>query len=449
MQILELLNTAIPAEIDHKSRAHSVLGASSSKRWINCPGSVALTRDLPDDDSEDAKLGTSAHELANLCLDHHQDAIEYIGRKVHEHFVDDEMAEAVQSYLDECRLYTGEGWTYWVERKFSLERFNPPVPMFGTGDFVAYHPEQRIIVVVDYKHGVGINVQIQDNPQLRYYALGAVVTLDPTLQIDRVRMTIVQPRVATGLKVKTDEIPIHDLVDWTGELMLHAAQTQAPGAPLRAGSWCRDTFCKARGRCPEEAAEALRTAQVEFDDIVDLAPDLVITEEAFFRAVEAGQAPALAPVRLMGGRELGALKRFSVVLEGFLKTLDEACLAHIAQGGDVEGWKVVDKRPTTRWSPTDERVIAFLTGPAGLPPEKAVTTKPLTPAQARTAIQATLRGLGIKAKDAESMARTMLADKTTSTSSGTKLVSVSDDRDPAAIPGSEFDLLDAPQNPSP
>ena len=434
-------------EVDHKSRAHSVLGASSSKRWMECPGSVALTQNLPDDESEDARLGTAAHELANLCLEQGQDAIEYVGRKVHDHWVDDPMAEAVQVYLDECRLYMGNGWTFWIESRFSLAEFNPPVPMFGTGDFVAHHAGQRLIVVVDYKHGVGVNVRIKDNPQLRYYALGAVVTMPAGVPIDRVRMTIVQPRVAHGPKIKSDEIAIFELVDWTGELMLAAARTQEADAPLRAGSWCRESFCKARGRCPEQANAALRAAQLEFADIELLEPDLVITQEAFFAAQQAGRVPALPRVEMLTGEQIAAALRFRDILEGFLKSLDEAASNLIHSGYEVPGWKLVDKRATQSWIPEPERVIQWLTGPGGLTLDQATHAKPLTPAQARTAMTAQLRQLGFKAKDAESMAREMLKDKISSFSSGTKLVPVEDDRDPAAIPGSEFDLLDAPTTP--
>ena len=58
----------LPAEIDHKSRAHALLSASSAERWINCPPSVALTKDMPDDVSPFAAEGTKAHELAETCL---------------------------------------------------------------------------------------------------------------------------------------------------------------------------------------------------------------------------------------------------------------------------------------------------------------------------------------------------------------------------------------------
>ena len=52
--------------------AHAILGASSSERWFNCPGSVNAIAKLPDKylnlSSPEADEGTLAHEyLAKRC----------------------------------------------------------------------------------------------------------------------------------------------------------------------------------------------------------------------------------------------------------------------------------------------------------------------------------------------------------------------------------------------
>ena len=57
-----------PAEINHSDREHAILSASAADRWINCPPSVALTKDFPDDLSPFAAEGTKAHEIAESCL---------------------------------------------------------------------------------------------------------------------------------------------------------------------------------------------------------------------------------------------------------------------------------------------------------------------------------------------------------------------------------------------
>ena len=42
---------------------HAKLSASGSKKWLNCPGSVAFEKEFPDEESEFAKEGTTAHAL--------------------------------------------------------------------------------------------------------------------------------------------------------------------------------------------------------------------------------------------------------------------------------------------------------------------------------------------------------------------------------------------------
>jgi hypothetical protein len=54
--------------LDHSTRAHALLSASSSKRWLACPPSAVLNDALPDEGSTFAAEGTKAHELAELCL---------------------------------------------------------------------------------------------------------------------------------------------------------------------------------------------------------------------------------------------------------------------------------------------------------------------------------------------------------------------------------------------
>lgn len=87
--------------------AHAILGASSASRWLNCPGSVRLTKDLPDQSSPYAALGSAAHELCDICLNDGSDAAshtgEHITAKGEEFEVDAEMASAVQIYLDYVR----------------------------------------------------------------------------------------------------------------------------------------------------------------------------------------------------------------------------------------------------------------------------------------------------------------------------------------------------------
>jgi len=85
---------------------HSIISASGSNRWLECPGSIDLSRGIPDTSSEAADEGTAAHTLAERCLLQNKNAAEFRGQTItvkdsgRAFIVDEEMAEAVQLYID-------------------------------------------------------------------------------------------------------------------------------------------------------------------------------------------------------------------------------------------------------------------------------------------------------------------------------------------------------------
>ena len=60
--------------------------------------------------------------------------------------------------------------------------------------FIAILISDGTMHVIDYKHGLGILVSAEDNPQMKCYALGALELFDDIYDIDTVSMTIYQPR---------------------------------------------------------------------------------------------------------------------------------------------------------------------------------------------------------------------------------------------------------------
>jgi hypothetical protein len=51
-----------------RSKQHSPIEAGNAKRWMNCPGSVALESKFPASESFYATEGSGAHRLAEKCL---------------------------------------------------------------------------------------------------------------------------------------------------------------------------------------------------------------------------------------------------------------------------------------------------------------------------------------------------------------------------------------------
>src|SRR5690348_12704449 len=59
----------VTQDIDHASRDHAQLGASSCSRWWNCPGCFHLQKSLgtKGHTSIYAMEGTAAHQLGHMC----------------------------------------------------------------------------------------------------------------------------------------------------------------------------------------------------------------------------------------------------------------------------------------------------------------------------------------------------------------------------------------------
>ena len=109
---------------------------------------------------------------------------------------------------------------------------------------------------LDYKHGAGIAVEVENNPQLLDYGLGAL--LADVHPAKRVKLVIVQPRCdhADG-PVRDWEIDAIDLLDFRADLKAYAEATQRADAVLVSGDHCK--FCAAAPLCPalEKKAQAV------------------------------------------------------------------------------------------------------------------------------------------------------------------------------------------------
>lgn len=130
---------------------------------------------------------------------------------------------------------------------------------FGTGDCVLI--ADGTLHVVDYKHGQGVLVEAEGNPQMMLYALGALELFDGIYDISTVSMTIYQPRrenIST-YTVRSKE----SLYRWAEDVLrLASEQAYAGEGALRCGDWCR--FCKAKSECRARAEENMALARYDF-----------------------------------------------------------------------------------------------------------------------------------------------------------------------------------------
>jgi len=368
----------------HAQRAHATWSASSTARNWACPGALTLSENLPETTNPAADWGTCAHEIAELCLRDGGDAAQFIGTvrkgKEHEYEVDEEMAETAQVYVDYVRSGVADGATLWIEEKFSLSPLKPPFEAGGTADAVLHFPESRSLEVVDLKAGRGVIVEVENNKQLRTYALGALLRHDD-LPVDSVTVTIVQPRAPhKSGRTRSETFSAIDLMEWTAELL--AAMRRANDAKfnrptmhsvvwereyLSAGQHCQ--FCKAAGLCPKLRQKALDEARVWFDDLDQ-------PRQNSPRDLDPGELAKVLDMADMIGEWLNAVRKYATSLA--------------ESGVEIPNYQLAEKIGNRKWTASEAQIIATLDA-EGVDPY--APRKVVSPAQAEKALGAKRKAL--------------------------------------------------------
>lgn len=396
----------------HSSRYHCELGPSSSKRWINCPGSVLASRGHEDKGSVYADEGTAAHELAQHCLENGWDAHRFAGWFIDIHAsvpalmflqsgehapeagvfeVDHEMVDGVQLYVDTCRHWAEMpgAEVLFEERVFVSE--DPEIN--GTCDFGVYFPETRHVAIWDFKYGRGVTVLPHENPQAMLYALGLINRLN-NRGVEKVTIGIVQPRTGHehGLVRPWETDPV-ELLEFEYEALEAARLALQPGAPFKAGEWCK--FCPIGGRCATRDAAAYEQARAQFDDH----GEMTLTD------------PATADPEWLAAR-LEHVDR----IEEWCEAIRKHAHAHMEQGRSLPGYKLVAKRANRQWK---EGAAELVADTYNLSEEQLYQPRKVkTPAQ----IEPMLPG---KNKDAR---KALLSPYVSADSKGTVVVPVTDPR---------------------
>ena len=313
---------------------HSKKGASAAHRWINCPGSIRLSEKCvqSDDGSEYAKEGTAAHALAEvklkIALDRPTKADELKEATKSEYF-DGEMDEATDFYRDivlEHYNAAGPGAEMMIEQRVDYSSWVEDG--FGTSDAVIVNDDT--IEIIDLKYGKGVRVDAKENEQMRLYALGAFEIFGDLYDFDKVRMTIVQPRLD---HVSTEEMTLNDLIDWAHEVVEPAAkEADEPDARVCPGDWCR--WCPAKAICRARAEKNLELARYEFAD-----PDLLEEEE------------------------IGEILTKAEELQKWAADLQAYALQQAMDGTTYDGWKLVEGRSVRKYA--DELKVAEVLQKAG------------------------------------------------------------------------------------
>lgn len=238
---------------------HAVLSASGSHRWLNCLPSARLELEFANNESNAAAEGTAAHALCEHKL---KKALHIRSKRPVSDYNTDEMEEHSDAYVEfvmeqlELAKQSCTDPLVLIEQRLDFSCYVPEG--FGTGDCIII--ADKGLHIIDFKYGMGVLVDVVDNPQMKLYALGALEIYDRLYDIEEVSMTIFQPRREN---VSTWTISVKELKDWAeNELKPKALMAYDGEGEYLPGEWC--TFCRAAVKCRARAEEKLKLAQSEF-----------------------------------------------------------------------------------------------------------------------------------------------------------------------------------------
>lgn len=206
-----------------------------------------------------------------------------------------------------------------IEQRLDFSRYVPEG--FGTGDCVIV--ADGTLSVIDFKYGLGVLVNADENPQMMCYALGALELFDDLYDIDSVSMTIFQPRREN---ISTCTMTREELLKWAKEVLVPTAKLAYDGGgEFKAGEHCQ--FCKAKATCRKRAEYNLELAKYDFavPDTLDEAEISYVLTRADELAKWAGDVKEYALQQALNGTFYPGFK----VVEGrsIRKYIDEDAVA--------------------------------------------------------------------------------------------------------------------------
>ena len=315
---------------------HAKFSPSASDRLIHCPPSLLLGEQCGAEDtgSEYSREGTEAHAVGEFLLkealglpcEDPRPALKMYGP---------EMQECAEGYRDtvleiyETMKQTCPDAIISVEQQVSFEEY--VAGGFGTSDCVILGDGH--MYVIDYKHGKGVEVSAEDNPQLKCYALGSYLAFSPLYDITDITLVIYQPRISNYSQWS---LSADALLSWAETVLRPQAELALKGAgEYSCGPWCR--FCRAKAICRKRAEENLMLARYDF-----ARPDCLEEDEINVILARVDQLVAWA------------------------EDVKTYALQQTLAGYAWDDWKVVEGRAVRKYS--DEAAVAKAVEDAGYDP---------------------------------------------------------------------------------
>ena len=318
----------------------NIVGGSTAKRVMACPGSVALSAKMPaKPSSEHADRGTLLHNAISAILeDQNVDVIGsvYEGQVLTQDLYDEKIMAAL-SLLDQ--VDPDKEMLYEVETRVGFGDLLPGV--FGSTDLVGRIGSRAI--VLDWKFGDGVVVDAEENEQLMFYAAASMRTDAAAWAFsgaDEIECIIIQPPMIKRWITTKERIE-----QFERDLVKAVYAAEQPDAQLKAGDHCR--WCAAKPTCPKMTGAVDRALLVQLKEIdVDM---------------------------------LGKYLKNADLLEDWIKDLRGLALQLLEKSMPVPGYKLVQKQSRRHWT-KEQDVVHWLDG-KGLDAKEIYTTELLSPAQ--------------------------------------------------------------------
>jgi hypothetical protein len=219
--------------------------------------------------------------------------------------------------------------------------------VFGSTDLIGRIGKRAI--VLDWKFGDGVAVDVEENPQLMFYAAAAMRTEEAKwafVDVEEIEMVIVQPP-----QVKRWVTTPARIAQFEKDLVKAVKLAQQPNAELKVGDHCR--WCAAKPVCPQMTGAVDRALQVQLKEIdVDM---------------------------------LGKYLKNADLLEDWIKDLRGLAMQLLEKSLPVPGYKLVQKQARRKWSDESKAKQALLD--LGLKESVVVETSVMSPAQAEKALK--------------------------------------------------------------
>ena len=332
-----------------------VVGGSTAKRVIGCPGSVALCATmLPKPSSKYADEGTLLHDAIAQVLDKNVKPESLLGMT----YQDQELTqELIDNKLHVALDLLGQvdpnlEMEYAVETEVGFGDFLPDV--FGSCDLLGRIGDRAI--VLDWKFGDGVSVSVEENEQLLFYAAAAMRTESVKWVFDgatEIECVIIQPPMIRRWVTTVERVKQFEL-----QLLQAVKASEKKDAPIEAGEHCR--WCSAKPVCPKMTGAVDRALHLQLESF--------------------------------DASKIGAYLGNCDLLEQWITDL--RALAHQLLEADkpVPGWKLVNKRAMRQWANEDvaDDVLRHL-----MPVAELYVSKMVSPAQA----EKVLKKLGEKLPD--------------------------------------------------